>query len=110
MVRQTRRDANELRPCAKQRTRSMGIERLDVHRPIPSRAHDLREPLGIVLVGLVHLHLERGTGMSRVEANHVEPALAQFMDKPWRHRASFNPDARIIPRMPSHSPLNWFRL
>jgi hypothetical protein len=106
MVRQTRRHANELRPRAKQRTRSMSIERLDVHRPIPSHAHDLCEPLGIVLVGL--LHLERGTGMSRVEANHVEPALAQFMDKPWRHRASFNAGARMTPGMSSHSPLNRF--
>jgi hypothetical protein len=56
------------------------------------------------------MHLERGTGMSRIEADHVEPAPAQFMHKPWRHRASFNPNARIIPRMPPHSPLNWFRL
>jgi hypothetical protein len=44
------------------------------------------------------MHLERGTGMSRIEADHVEPAPAQFMHKPWRHRASFNPNARIIPR------------
>src|SRR5208282_1632144 len=45
MVRQTRRHADELRPCTKQRTCPMGIERFHVHRPIPSRAHDLREPL-----------------------------------------------------------------
>ena len=75
-----------------------------------TRAHDLREPLGIVLIGLIHLHLERGTGMPRIEADHVEPAPAQFMDKPRCHRASFNPDACIIARMPPHSPLNRFRL
>jgi hypothetical protein len=31
--------------------------------------------------------------MSRVEADHVK----------WRHPASFNPNARIIPDMPPHS-------
>jgi hypothetical protein len=49
----------------------MRIERFHMHRPIPSRAHDLREPLGIVLISLIHLHLERGTGMPRIEANDV---------------------------------------
>jgi hypothetical protein len=28
-------------------------------RPIPSRAHDLRQSLGIIVIGLVDLHLER---------------------------------------------------
>src|SRR5271166_2095210 len=110
MVRQTRRHADELRPCTEQRTCPMGIERFHVHRPIPSRAHDLRQPLGIVPVGLVHLHLECGTGMSRIEADHVQPSLAQFMHKPRRHRAGFDPDAGIISRMPSHSPLNLLRI
>jgi hypothetical protein len=97
------------RPCARQRTCPMRIERLDVHRPIPTRAHDLCEALGIVPVGLVHPHLARGAGLSRVQANHVEPALAQLIDPPWRHRTSFNPNAGIIARMPPHSPLNQFR-
>src|SRR5271157_4977335 len=88
----------------------MGIERFHVHRPIPSRAHDLREPLGIVPVGLVHLHLECGTGMSRIEANNVKPSLAQFMHKPRRHRAGFDPNAGIVSRMPSHRPLNLLRI
>src|SRR5271166_1712254 len=110
MVRQTRRHADELRSCTKQRTCPMGIERFHVHRPIPSRAHDLREPLGIVPVGLVHLHLECGTGMSRIEANNVKPSLAQFMHKPRRHRAGFDPNAGIVSRMPSHRPLNLLRI
>src|ERR1700759_3567357 len=100
MVRQTRGHTNELRPCPKQRTRPMRIERFHVHRPIPSRANDLCEPVGIVLVGLVHLPLECGTGMSRVEANDAKASLAQFMHKPWGHRTSFNPDARIVSCMP----------
>ena len=88
----------------------MGIERFYVHRSIPSGAHGVRQPLGIVLIGLVHLHLKRRTGISRIETDHVEPAPAQFMYKPWRHRASFNPNARIIARMPPHSPFGWFWL
>jgi hypothetical protein len=48
--------------------------------------------------------------MSRIEADYVEPTPAQFMHKPRCHRAGFNPNARIIPGMPPHSPLNRFRL
>jgi hypothetical protein len=79
-------------------------------RNAPPGTHDLGESLGIVLIGLVHLHLERGTGMSRVETNHIESSPAQFMHKPRRRRASFNPNTRIVFRMTPHSPLDWFRL
>jgi hypothetical protein len=48
--------------------------------------------------------------LAATDVDHVEPAPAQFMDKPRCHRASFNPDACIIPRMPPHSLLNRFRL
>jgi hypothetical protein len=89
---------------------SMGIERFHVHRPIPSRAHNLCELLGIVLIGLVHLHLERYTGMSRIEADHVQPSLAQLKYEPGRHRAGFNCNAGIISRMRSQHPLDLLRI
>jgi hypothetical protein len=67
----------------------------------------LRQPLGIVLVGLVHLHLKRGTGMSSIETDHVEPAPAQFMHKPWRRRAIFNPLLASSPAC--RRTARWFR-
>jgi hypothetical protein len=84
----------------------MGIERLHMHGPIPSCAHDLRQPLGIVLIGLVHLHLERGTRVPCIKADDVEPPAAQFMHKPRCHRPGFNSNAGVISRAASHNPLN----
>ena len=84
----------------------MGIERLHVHRPIPSRAHDLRQPLRIVLVGLVHLHFERSAGMPGVKAGDVEPSAVQFMHDPRRHGTSLQPHMRVISRTPPHRTLD----
>ena len=109
MVRETRRYADELCSCAKQGTRPMRIERFHVHRPIPSRAHDLREPLGIVLIGLVHLHLERGARMPCIKADDIEASAAQLMHKPRRHRASLQPNTRLLSRMPSYGSLDLLR-
>src|SRR5271166_537753 len=80
-----------------------------------SRLDAKNTPQGVIIaseftVGLVHLHLECGTGMSRIEANNVKPSLAQFMHKPRRHRAGFDPNAGIVSRMPSHRPLNLLRI
>ncbi len=44
--------------------------------------HDLRQALRIVLVGLIHLHLQRSASMPGVKANNVEPTCAQLMHKP----------------------------
>ena len=84
----------------------MSIERLHVHGPIPSRAHDLRQPLRVVLVGFVHLHLERSAGVPRIEADDVEPAAAQLVHKPRRHRAGLDADPGLFSRVPLHRPLD----
>jgi len=110
VVRQPRRHADELRSCAEQGTRPMGVERLHVHGPIPARAHDLRQPLRVVLVGLVELHLERGACVPGVQAGDVEPSAAQFMHEPRRHRTGFQPDMRVVSRMPPHHPLDLLRV
>ena len=71
-----------------------------------NRSHPVRmicEPLGIVLP------LDPGAGMSRIEADHVEPAPVQFMDKPGCHRAGLQSDTGIGSCMTPYSPLNWFR-
>jgi hypothetical protein len=60
VVRQSRRHADELRPSAKQGARTVSVKRLHMHRPIPSRAHDLRQSLRIVLVGLGYVRQRGG--------------------------------------------------
>jgi len=80
--------------------RPVDVERFHVHRPIRSGAHDLRQTLGVVLVGLVHLHPERGARVPGVEANNVEPPAAQLMHKPRLHRPGLDADPGVISRMP----------
>src|SRR5215471_5832061 len=50
-VGELRSHTHELRASRKERSSPMRIERLYVDRSIPSRAHDLRQPLGVILVG-----------------------------------------------------------
>src|ERR1700733_13927998 len=40
--------------------------------------------------------------MPRIETHHAEPACAQFVDKPGRHRAGFNANAGVISSVPPH--------
>src|SRR6185436_17568640 len=59
-VGEPRRHTDELRASPKESTSTMCIERLYVDWPIRSRAHDLRQPLGVVLVSFVEPHLQCG--------------------------------------------------
>src|SRR5580692_2469694 len=86
----------------------MGAERLDMHRPIPSRAHDLRQSLRIVRIGLVDLHFERRPRMPGVKACDFEPPAAQFVHQPWRHGTGLDADTRILFGMPTYHPLDLF--
>ena len=45
----------------------------------------------IVLIGLIDLHLERGSRMPRIKVSNVKCAAAQPMHAPWRHRTSLEP-------------------
>jgi hypothetical protein len=54
----------------------MRIEGLHVHRPIPSRAHDLRQPSSIVLVGLVQPHLQGDLHLPGVQTSNVKASTA----------------------------------
>ena len=82
VARQPRRHADELRPGARRGAQSVGIERLYLHGSIPPLAHDLRQLLGVVPVGLVYLHLERGAGVPRIKTDDVEPSVAYLMHGP----------------------------
>jgi hypothetical protein len=82
----------------------MGIERLYMHRPIPSRAHDLRQSLSIVLIGLIDLNFERSPRMPRVKVCDGKTTAAQLMHQPWRHRTGLDADAGILAAMPPDGP------
>src|SRR5215469_5023056 len=88
----------------------MSVMRLDVYRPIPAGAHNLRQPLRVVLVSLVHLHFEGGTRVSGIEAGDIEPLRAEFMHEPRRHWPSLDPDPRSISRMSADQPRNLLRI
>ena len=52
-VGEPRRHTHKLGASSKERPGTMRIEGLHVNRPIPSRAHDLGQPFGVVLVSLI---------------------------------------------------------
>jgi len=77
--------------------------------PAPAGANDLSQSLGVVLIRLIYLHLEGGADVPSVETNDFKSESAEFMHKPWRHRASLDPNAGVIPRMSTHRCGNLFR-
>jgi hypothetical protein len=62
----------------------------------------LRQPLGIIAVGLVELHAQRRSSMPRVKADHVETSRAELMND----RTSLNADPRPRASMLQHRPHN----
>src|SRR6266478_5075203 len=81
-----------------------------MHRPIPSRAHDLRQSLSVVLIGLVDLHFERSPRMPCIKACDGKTATAQLVHQPWRHRTGLDTDAGIRSAMLPHGTLDLFRI
>jgi hypothetical protein len=79
-----------------------------VNGPVPARANDLSQSLGVVLIRLVDLHLKGGTRMPSIETNDFEPEIAEFMHQPWRHRSGLDPYAGVIPRMPADQNADLF--
>ena len=55
-----------------------------------------------------NLHLERGACMPRIEANHLEAEIAQFMHYPWRHGAGFDPYPSIVARVSAQGDADLF--
>jgi hypothetical protein len=45
-----------------------------------------------------------------VEARDIERSAAQLMHKPWRHGASFDPDAGAISSVPANGQLDLRRV
>jgi len=49
----------------------MHIQRLDVHRLVPSGPDDLRQTFRVVLIGLVEPHLQRRFDPPSIQTLHV---------------------------------------
>ena len=67
---------------------------LDGDRAVPAAAYQLREPEGVVGVGLVQLAGEHRLGVAGVQADHWQALLPQAMPEPGRKRAGLQPDGR----------------
>jgi hypothetical protein len=77
----------------------MSIKGLHMDHPIPPRAHDLRQPFSIVLVGLVQSHLQRHLHLPGVQTPNVDASAAQPMNKPGRHRTGLDTHLGVNTRM-----------
>jgi hypothetical protein len=55
--------------------------------------------------------LQRGAGVPRIKAGDVEPACAQLMHQPRRHRPGLDADPGVLSRMPLYRTLDlpWIR-
>jgi hypothetical protein len=60
-------------------------------------ANDLGQPLGVILIVLVDLYLERGARMPRNEANDLEAEIARFTHDPLHHGVGFDPIRALSP-------------
>lgn len=69
------------------------VEGFDVDFAKPTRAHDLRDPFGVVLVSLVHLHRESRFGMPRVDAHNGDPKSLKSVEVPNAQRPGLESNA-----------------
>src|SRR6478672_9538985 len=85
----------------------MRFEGLHVDRPIPSRAHDLRQSFGVVLVGFVELHLQRGFHSPGVQTLDIEASAAQAVNEPGCHRTGLDAYFGVGTSMLRNPIRNW---
>lgn len=67
------------------------------HRPMPSRAHNLHQPLSKVPISLIDLHFERHPRMPGVKACDGENTAAQLMHQRRRPKAGLDTDVGSSP-------------
>ena len=74
------------------RARDEHLDALHLDFPVPSRADDLGQAVGIVGVALVDLQRQGGPSVTRVQAHHRQLEGAQLVHQPGRQRAALQPD------------------
>jgi hypothetical protein len=95
--------AHQLGPGADEMAHGMGCETLDPRFPIPARAHELGQGLGIVRVGFVALERRRRPGMPCLEAHHWHTTFLQAVIEPGRQKAGLQSDAYQLCRITAKS-------
>ena len=70
----------------------MAAEAFDAHFAIPARLHDLRQPIGIILVALVYLCTHRRFRVAGIKTHHRKAHRFQGMPMPRAEWATFKPN------------------
>ena len=85
--------------CVGAPSRPACLAALDPHFAIPARPHQLRQTLGIIAIGLVDPHVQRGLGLAGVETNHRQPSVGQRLPQPSPQRPGLQSDPHILGSM-----------
>jgi hypothetical protein len=86
LVRQLPDGLAQLTARRDQRPGQHAVEAFNADRPVEPNLGQMRQTIGIVRIGLVGCHVERGLGMARVDADRRQSLRAQYMIEPYRQR------------------------
>src|ERR1700730_3058105 len=64
------RNIEKLSTGGRERLREHGVAALDAHLLVPAGANEMRQPIGVVGIGLVGPHIERALGLPSIKAYH----------------------------------------
>lgn len=84
--------AFEIAPEREQQAQPIACRALDMHGPEPARADDMRQRLGIVLVGLVALCRHRRARIAGLQTDHRNAQRLQLGMQPGRERSGLVAD------------------
>lgn len=62
---------------------------LYLHLTVPTCSHDVSYPVVVVLIRLVHLHVQRSLSMEGIQADCRQPHVAEGVPEPGGERATF---------------------
>src|SRR4029077_6996873 len=72
------RNIEKLSTGGRDRLREHGVAALDAHLLVPAGANEMRQPIGVVGIGLVGPHIERALGLPSITAYHRQPTFTRF--------------------------------
>src|SRR5262249_24527824 len=87
---------------AKQRLCQHGAAAFDPDLPVPAGTHQMCQSLGVVGIGLVHLHIERLLAVTRIETDHRQAFSSERSPKPSGQWSRLETDAHRSRSIPTH--------
>ena len=93
------RNIEKLSTGGRDRLREHGVAALDAHLLVPAGANEMRQPIGVVGIGLVGPHIERALGSPSIKAYHRQPTFTQFRPEPGGQRPGLEADPHRTRRM-----------